>query len=53
MRQIPPGTTGTATLRVQSEHLANRFKDSILPLSSTPLCLPPFRLAAGRLLVRT
>jgi hypothetical protein len=28
------------------------IKDSILPLSSTPLCLPPFWLAAGRLLAR-
>jgi hypothetical protein len=26
------------------------IRDSILPLSSTPLCLPPFWLAAGRLL---
>jgi hypothetical protein len=28
------------------------IRDSILPLSSTPLCLPPFWLAAGRLLAR-
>lgn len=28
------------------------IKDSILPLSSTPLCLPPFWLAPGRLLAR-
>ncbi|HEY3623435.1 MAG TPA: Xaa-Pro aminopeptidase [Roseiarcus sp.] len=28
------------------------IKDAILPLSSTPLCLPPFWLASGRLLVR-
>lgn len=27
-------------------------KDSILPLSSTPLCLPPFWLSAGQLLVK-
>jgi predicted thioesterase len=31
MKQIPLGATGTATLRVRPEHLANRFKDSILP----------------------
>lgn len=28
------------------------LRDSILPLSTTPLCLPPFWLAPGRLLVR-
>jgi hypothetical protein len=28
------------------------MRDSILPLSSTPLCLPPFWLATGRLLAR-
>jgi hypothetical protein len=28
------------------------IRDSILPLSSTPLCLPPFWLAPGRLLAR-
>ncbi len=31
MKQIPLGTTGTATLRVQPEHLAHRFKDAMLP----------------------
>ena len=31
MRQIPLGTKGTFTLHVQPEHLANRFKDAILP----------------------
>jgi len=31
MRQIPLGARGTSTLRVQPEHLANRFKDAILP----------------------
>ena len=35
------------------DELGIQIKDSILPLSSTPLCLPPFWLAAGRLLVRT
>jgi len=31
MREIPLGTKGTFTLQVQPEHLANRFKDSMLP----------------------
>jgi len=31
MRQIPLGTKGTFTLRVLPEHLANRFKDAMLP----------------------
>jgi hypothetical protein len=35
------------------DELGIPIKNSILPLSSTPLCLPPFWLAAGRLLVRT
>ena len=40
MKQIPLGTTGTATLRVQPEHLANRFKDAILPpVLATPVMI--------------
>ena len=40
MRQIPVGTKGTAALRVQPEHLANRFKDSILPQTfATPVMI--------------
>jgi fluoroacetyl-CoA thioesterase len=40
MRQIPTGATGTSTLRVQPEHLANRFKDSILPeVLATPVMI--------------
>ena len=40
MKQIPLGTTGTATLRVQPEHLANRFKDAILPqVFATPVMI--------------
>jgi fluoroacetyl-CoA thioesterase len=31
MREIPLGTKGTFTLQVLPEHLANRFKDSMLP----------------------
>lgn len=40
MKQIPLGATGTATLRVRPEHLANRFKDSILPeVFATPVMI--------------
>ncbi len=40
MKQIPLGTTGTATLRVQPEHLANRFKDAMLPqVLATPVMI--------------
>jgi hypothetical protein len=35
------------------DELGIAIRDSILPLSSTPLCLPPFWLAPGRLLART
>ncbi len=35
------------------DELGLSIGESILPLSSTPLCLPPFWLAAGRLLART
>jgi fluoroacetyl-CoA thioesterase len=38
MRQIPPGTKGTFTLRVEPGHLANQFKDAILPqVLATPV----------------
>jgi fluoroacetyl-CoA thioesterase len=38
MRQIPPGTKGTFTLRVLPEHLANQFKDAMLPqVLATPV----------------
>ena len=40
MREIPVGTRGTSTLRVQPEHLANRFKDAILPqVLATPVMI--------------
>ena len=40
MRQIPLGARGTSTLRVQPEHLANRFKDAILPqVLATPVII--------------
>ena len=35
------------------DQLGITLKDSILPLSSTPLCLPPFWLAPRRLLARS
>jgi fluoroacetyl-CoA thioesterase len=31
MKEIPTGARGTYTLRVEPRHLANSFKDSILP----------------------
>ena len=38
MRQIPLGAKGTASLRVRPEHLANRFKDAMLPPTfATPM----------------
>jgi fluoroacetyl-CoA thioesterase len=38
MRQIPLGTRATFTLRVLPEHLANRFKDAMLPqVLATPV----------------
>ena len=38
MRQIPLGAKGTFTLRVEPAHLANQFKDAILPqVLATPV----------------
>ena len=40
MREIPLGTKGTFTLRVLPEHLANRFKDAMLPqVLATPVMI--------------
>src|SRR6266566_5135188 len=40
MRQIPLGTKATFTLRVNPEHLANRFKDAMLPqVLATPMMI--------------
>jgi fluoroacetyl-CoA thioesterase len=37
MKEIPNGVRGSYTLRVEARHLANSFKDSILPpVFSTP-----------------
>ena len=47
MRQIPVGAKGTATLRVQPEHLANRFKDALLPqVLATPVMILAMENAA-------
>jgi fluoroacetyl-CoA thioesterase len=47
MKQIPVGTTGTASLHVRPEHLANRFKDSILPqVFATPMMVTIMENAA-------
>jgi predicted thioesterase len=38
MRNIPLGAKGTATLQVRGEHLANQFKDAMLPpVFATPM----------------
>src|SRR6202165_5613559 len=40
MRQIPLGAKATFTLRVLPEHLANRFKDPMLPqVLATPVMI--------------
>ena len=40
MRPIPLGAKGAATLRVRPEHLANRFKDAMLPpVFATPMMI--------------
>jgi hypothetical protein len=41
-----------ARRRFVRDELGIPIRDSILPLSSTPLCLPPFWLASGRLLAQ-
>jgi fluoroacetyl-CoA thioesterase len=47
MRQIPLGTKGTFTLRVRPEHLANRFKDAMLPqVLATPVMIMVMENAA-------
>jgi fluoroacetyl-CoA thioesterase len=40
MRQIPLGTKGTFTLQVRPEHLADKFKDAMLPqVLATPVMI--------------
>ena len=47
MRQIPLGTKGAFTLRVLPEHLADRFKDTMLPqVLATPVMIMAMENAA-------
>jgi fluoroacetyl-CoA thioesterase len=47
MRQIPVGARGSFTLLVQPEHLANRFKDAMLPpVLATPVMIMVMENAA-------
>ena len=47
MHQIPPGTKGTFTLRVEPGHLANQFKDAMLPeVLATPVMIMMMENAA-------
>jgi fluoroacetyl-CoA thioesterase len=47
MRAIPPGAKGTFTLRVAPAHLANQFKDSMLPqVFATPMMITAMENAA-------
>src|SRR5674476_1471429 len=47
MRQIPPGAKGTFELRVEPRHLANQFKDAMLPqVLATPVMIMMMENAA-------
>jgi fluoroacetyl-CoA thioesterase len=47
VRQIPLGAKGTFTLRVPPEHLANQFKDTMLPqVLAPPVMIPIMENAA-------
>ena len=47
MRPIPVGTRGSFTLVVSNEHLANRFKDAMLPsVLATPVMIMAMENAA-------
>ena len=47
MRQIPLGAKGSFSLLVQPEHLANRFKDAMLPpVFATPVMIMVMENAA-------
>jgi hypothetical protein len=54
LRAVYPAVHGRIKARraFVRDAIGIRLKDSILPLSSTPLCLPPFWLAPGMLLTR-
>jgi hypothetical protein len=48
MRQIPLGAEGSFSLLVQPEHLADRFKDAILPpVFATPVMIMVVENAAS------
>jgi len=47
MRPVPVGTKGTYTLRVTPAHLANQFKDAVLPpVFATPMMVTIMENAA-------
>jgi fluoroacetyl-CoA thioesterase len=47
MREIPVGAKGTYTLRVMPAHLANQFKDAMLPeVFATPMMITAMENAA-------
>ncbi len=47
MRNVPVGTPGSFTMAVAPEHLANRFKDSMLPpVLATPVMIMMMENAA-------
>src|SRR6201992_4405032 len=47
MREIPLGTKGEFTLHVRPEHLANQFKDTMLPqVLATPVMIMAMENAA-------
>jgi fluoroacetyl-CoA thioesterase len=47
MRQVPLGSKGTFTLLVESAHLANQFKDAMLPqVLATPVMILAMENAA-------
>jgi len=47
MRPVPPGTVGSFTLVVGQQHLANRFKDAMLPpVLATPVMIMVMENAA-------
>jgi fluoroacetyl-CoA thioesterase len=47
MKPVPLGTTGTFSLRVAPQHLANQFKDEILPpVLATPVMIMMMENAA-------
>jgi len=47
MRSIPPGANGSFSLVVSPEHLANRFKDAMLPpVLATPIMIMVMENAA-------